>query len=217
MRIAIITANLGNFDLRVDPVEQSMPADFFRFTDDNFPPRKGAMTSRLQARICKTFGWQMVPGYDVYIWIDGGISLKHPDSVKWLVEQCSGDIAVFKHPNRNTVKDEAKYLKERLAMGCDYIVPRYENELIDEQLEAIKDLPDEHLFASGILVYKNNDKIHEMMKEWWFHISRYHLVDQLALPYSILKTGCEFTVIPNHYGRTPYLTLNKRNNNENKK
>jgi hypothetical protein len=136
--------------------------------------------------------------------------------VKWLTEKCTGDIAVFKHPNRKTVRDEARYLKDRLAMGCDYITPRYNNELIDEELDAIKDLPDEHLFASGILVYKNNEKIHAMMKEWWYHISRFHSIDQLGLPYSILKTGCDFTVIPDHYGRTPYLSLNKRTNEKKK-
>ena len=210
MKIAIVTANLGNFDLRIDPVEQSMPADFFRFTDENFPPRYTSMTSRLQARICKTHGWQMAPGYDVYIWIDGSLSLRHPDSVKTLVEKLTGDIVVFKHPNRNTVKEEAEYLKLRLKNGCDYITPKYDHELIDEQMEAIKDIPDKHLFASGILVYKNNEKIQNMMKEWWYHISRFHSIDQLALPYCLQKYNCDFTVVPDHYGKVEYLTCNQR-------
>ena len=210
MKICILTANLGNFDERVDPVEQSVPADFYRFTDENFPPRYVSMTPRLQARICKTFGWQMVPGYDMYIWIDGSISLRHPDSVRWLIEKCTGDIAVFQHPNRKTVKEEADYLKKRIAQKCDYIIPRYDNELIDEELEAVSEFPDKYLFASGALVYKNNEKIHAMMKEWWYHISRFHSIDQLGLPYALQKTGCDFTVIPEHYGKISYLTLNKR-------
>lgn len=210
MKICILTANLGGFDERIDPVEQSVQADFYRFTDENFPPRYAAMTPRLQARICKTFGWQMRPGYDVYIWIDGSLSLRHPDSVKWLLNHLTGDIVVFKHPNRNTCKEEADYLKSRIAKDCQYIIPRYANELIDEELEATSEFPDKYLFASGILVYKNNNRIHEMMKEWWFHISRYHSIDQLGFPYSLQKTGCEFTIIPDHYGKTPYLTCNKR-------
>ena len=68
-KIAIITANMGNFDKNIDPVEQSVKADFFRFIDSNFPPRYQAMTSRFQARIPKMFGWQMNPGYDFYIYI----------------------------------------------------------------------------------------------------------------------------------------------------
>lgn len=216
MKIAIITANLGKFDEQIDPVEQSVPADFYRFTDENFPPRYNSMTPRLQARIVKTFGWQMVPEHDMYIWIDGSITLGHVDSVKWLIEQCTQDFAVFQHPNRKTVKAEAEYLKSRLAMGCDYITPRYANELIDEQLEAIKDIPDTFLFASGMFVYRNNERVHEAMKEWWYHISRFHSIDQLSFPYSIIKAGCDFHVIPDHYGRTPYLSLNKRKDEKRK-
>lgn len=211
MKIAILTANMGNFDKRVDPIEQSVPVTFKRFTDDNFPLRHCSMTPRLQARIVKMFGWQMFPNYDTYVWIDSSCSLQHPDSVKWLVEKCSGDLVVFKHPNRNTVREEADYLKQRLAKKCPYITPRYENELIDEQLDAIQDIPDTMLFASTVMVYKNNDRVREMMKEWWYHTSRFHSIDQLSLPYSIQKTGCSFSVIEDDYQKTPYLTYVRNN------
>jgi hypothetical protein len=211
MKICILTANLGNFDKRIDPVVQSVPCDFRRFTDENFPPRKASMTPRLQARIVKMFGWQMVPGYEIYIWVDSSCSFQNPDSVRWLVDQCHGDVAVFKHPNRGTVELEANYLKARLAKKCPYITPRYENELIDEQLEAIRSIPDNHLFASTVIVYKNNEKVHKMMKEWWYHTSRFHSIDQLSLPYAIQKTNCEYNIIPDDYTKTPYITYVRNN------
>src|ERR1035437_9134074 len=104
MKVAIISANLGSFDKPVEHARQSVPCDFFHFTDENFPPRFNSMTSRLQARIVKILGWQMVPGYDYYIWVDSSCALSRPDSVNWFLEQCRNvDMAVFKHPHRKTI------------------------------------------------------------------------------------------------------------------
>ena len=117
-------------------------------------------------------------------------------------------MAVFKHPNRNTIQEEADYLKLRLKNKCPYITPRYENELIDEQLEIIKEdkeYYDDKLFASTCIVYQNNERVQKMMKEWWHHISRYHSVDQLAFPYVIWKAGLDINVIQESYLKTPYL------------
>lgn len=219
MRTAIITANTGNFDKPVEYVKQSVDYDFYRFTDENFPPRHCAMTPRLQARIPKMFGWQMVPGYDYYLWVDASYSLQHPDSVKWFIEQCEGvDIAVLKHPMRNTIQEEADYLKKRLVeekkrLKEHYVTSRYENELIDEQLEVIKadkEYIDNCLFASTALIYRNNEKMQGMMKDWWYHTSRFHSVDQLSLPYVIFKAKCAVRIIPvKHHNdfKIPYLTL----------
>ncbi|OGC69957.1 hypothetical protein A2415_04865 [candidate division WWE3 bacterium RIFOXYC1_FULL_39_7] len=209
MKIAVITANLGNFDPRIDYVEQSVKHDFYRFTDENFPPRHKAMTSRLQARIVKMFGWQMVPGYDYYIWVDASCTLSSPDSVRWFIDQCDGvDMAVFKHPERSTIQQEADFLKERLKRGDPYIVSRYENELIDEQMEVIKadkSFADQNLFASTALVYKNNPKVHNVMFHWWHHTSRYHSIDQLSLPYVLFTQNCKVRIIPDNYLKNPYL------------
>jgi len=210
MKIAIITANFGNFDKIIDPVEQSMTNDFYRFTDENFPRRHCSMSSRLQARIPKTFGWQMIPGYDYYIWVDSSCTLSHVDSVKWFIERCGdADLASFKHPNRNTIQEEADYMKKRLAMKCPYITPRYENELIDEQLAEIfadKEFVDNRLFATTALIYKNNDKVREMLKQLWYHTSRYHTNEQLSFPYVLYKTKCMVNTIPENYMKIPYLT-----------
>ena len=98
MKTIILTANLGNFDKRILNVEQTIPHDFYRFTDENFPPRHGSMTPRLQARIPKMMGWQMKPGYDYYVWVDASCRLSDRNSLKWLLMQCEDyDFAVLKH------------------------------------------------------------------------------------------------------------------------
>jgi len=205
MNVAVITANLGGFDKQIDPVNQSVPFNFYRFTNANFPPRFNAITPRLQARIVKCFGWQMVPEHDYYLWVDSSCQLSHPDSVKWFLEQVQGhDIAVFKHPNRNTIIEEADYLRLRLAKKCPYITPRYENELITEQMAEIKNdnLP---LYASTAFIYRTTFDIKRMMKEWWYHISRYHTIDQLSFPHVLDKSWCNIKVIDENYLKIKYL------------
>ena len=221
MKVAVITANMGSFDRFVPYVKQNMEYDFFMFDSLNFPQRHCSMTPRLQARIPKMFGWQMAPGYDIYIWVDASYSLQHPESVAWFVEQCDGvDIAVLKHPMRDTIQQEADYIKKRLedekAHRKDpYVIKRYEHELVDEQLAEIRsdsDFLDNRLFASTALAYRNVDKVRMMLKDWWYHTSRYHSVDQLSLPYVIWKHGCSVNVIPtqhHHDFKIPYLTLTR--------
>ena len=207
MKIAVISANLGNFDPSFDHVAQSVPCDVFYFTDKECAPRFNSMTSRLQARIVKMFMHQMAPDYDYYLWVDRSCILSRPDSVKWFLDQLGDyDIAVFKHPNRATVQDEADYLNKRLEKNCEYITPRYENELIDEQLKEVD--PKAQLFASTAFIYKNSKKIPGVMKEWWYHTSRYHLIDQLSFPHAI--KGLKVKVIPDSYLKVPYLEYTRK-------
>jgi len=209
-KIAIITANMGNFDKNIDPVEQSVKADFFRFIDSNFPPRYQAMTSRFQARIPKMFGWQMAPGYDYYIWVDSSCAIENPDTVDWFMKQGSvTDLAVFKHPDRNTIQEEADFVKKKVGQKDRYLLSRYDNELIDEEMAEIKadkDYVDDKLFASTAFIYHNTPKVQAMMKEWWYHTSRYHIIDQLGFPYVLNKFKCTLNIIKEHYMHTPYLT-----------
>jgi len=214
VKVAVVTANLGGFDPIFKYWSQSVEYDLCRFTDDNFPPRSRAMTPRMQARIVKCFSWQLVPDYDYYIWVDGSCSLWHRDSVKWFMEQCAGyDAAFFRHPDRNTIHQEANFVKKCLAKQSKYIVSRYYGELIDEQLEEINndvEFEDNLLFASTAFVYQNNYRVQAMLKDWWYHISRYHIIDQLALPYVIHKSGCKVNIIDENYGKIPYLTPTRK-------
>jgi len=205
MNVAVISANLGGFDKQIDPVEQSVPFDFYRFTDENFKWRNRAMTSRLQARIVKCFGWQMVPEHRVYLWVDSSCQLSHKDSVKWFLEQLGeNDVAVFKHPNRNTIQEEADYLKKRLRNHCPYITPRYENEFIDEQMAEINK-PNLPLYASTAFIYRNTHDVKKMLKEWWYHISRYHTIDQLSFSHCLQQAPLKVKEIPESYLKIPYL------------
>lgn len=214
MKIAILTANLGNFDTPFDPVYQEVTGNktvvFHRFTDNNFPPITG-LTPRLQYRIPKLFGWQMFPGYDVYIWLDGSCSFERADSVEWFVEQLGkADMAFFKHPVRRNIRQETAHIEEKLQQGNWYIVPRYKNGLHKEQLaECMSDISfvDNVLYTSTAFIYKNNSNVHKVMKDWWYHQSRYFTCDQISLPYVLATNRVKVNKINENQYKIGYLSL----------
>ena len=218
MTIAILTANLGQFDTPVDPVTQDLPPGvdaikFHRFTDANFPPITG-LTPRFQYRIPKLFGWQMFPGYDVYIWLDASMSLQNPNSVKWFLNQLEDtDMALFKHPWRNTIKEEVDHIDQKLQESNKYITSRYKNGLHKEQYQEIlkdKTYVDDRLYASTAFIYRNTQQVRNLMKDWLFSSARYFTCDQVALPYVVFKAGLKVNVINQDQYHIPYLTLVSR-------
>ena len=213
MKLAILSAVLNNFDTPVDPVEQELPKgidliEFHRWTDSDFPPITG-LTPRFQYRIPKLFGWQMKPDYDYYIWLDGTFSFTRPDSVKWFMKQLgNADIALFKHPWRNTIGEEVAHIQEHLDDGKVYITSRYKNGLHKEQFEDIlldKDYVDDHLFTSTAFIYKDSEEVRNAMRNWWLHQSRYFTCDQVVLPY-VVKDLVVKTIPDNQY-KCKYLTM----------
>lgn len=198
-QVAILSANLGNFDKPIEPVDQELPegiesVTYHCYTDSDFPPITG-LTPRFQYRIPKMFGWQMFPGYDYYLWLDGSVTLKRTDSLKWYLEQLGdADMAFFKHPNRNSIKEETDhvdaYLTRRLGTkrGQEYMIRRYENGLHKEQLADIlldKDFVDDRLYASTGFIYRDSETVRDALRLWFLHQARYFTCDQIALPYAI--------------------------------
>lgn len=217
MRVAILSANLGNFDKVVKPVDQELPdgiseVSYHCFTDTDFPPIMG-LTPRLQYRIPKLFGWQMFPGYDYYIWLDGGCSFLRADSLKYYMEQLGdGDIALFKHPTRRNIRQESAHIQEHLDLGKPYISTRYKNGLHREQLEYIQNhgavgFKDDKLWASTTFIYRNTSKVNQAMTFWWTMQSRYFTCDQIALPYVLWVHELIVKTFDQPIYKTGYMSL----------
>lgn len=207
MKICVVTANCGSFDKGVIHVDQSVEVDFKYLNDDNYPIRHCSFTPRMQARIPKCFAWQMFPGYDYYVWIDGSMQMTSPDAVKWLLEKLGdADLAFFQHPDRTTLRQECEFIQEKLVGGHYYLTPRYKNEWFDEFLDSLdKDYVDDLLIADTYFIFRNTPNTQAMMKEWWYYISRYNINDQLGLPYVLRQFGCKFNIIDEHYMKTKHF------------
>ena len=211
MRIVILTANLGKFDKNVDPVEQEgVEVVFHRWTDENFPPITG-LTPRFQYRIPKMFGWQMLPGFDIVIWLDSSMSLQRSDCVQWFLEQLGdNDMAFLKHPERTTIKQEVDFIEEKMQNGNKYLLSRYKNGLHLECYKEImkdKEFVDNKLFASTVFIYRNNKKVQRALSDWWTMQSRFYSCDQIPLPYVLRKNELKVKMINEGLFDCKYLTL----------
>lgn len=208
-RVVIVTANLGGIDRDEEPVPQSVPCDYHRFTDANFPPRAQAMSPRLQAKLPKMFAWQMLPGYDCYIWTDSSFTVSDPDTAVWFLEQCRDVEAVFfRHPHRESIQAEHEFVERELAAGNAYLVERYAGELLDEELaemQADAAFRDDFLCAAGAFGYRPTQAVQRLFRDWWYFTSRYNLLDQTSLPYVIRRSRAEVRLIEQDIYGIPYL------------
>lgn len=210
MKVAILQANLGNFDTPIDPVEQTIPFTFHRWTDENFPPILG-LTPRMQYRLPKTHGWQMLPHFDYYLWLDGTVSLQREDCLQWYLDQLGkNDIALFKHPDRHSIKAEVEHIEDHLQKGKPYITARYKNGLHREQLDIIqkdKYYQDNKLYASTAFFYRNNSRMQSMLQDWWYYQSRYFTCDQVVLPWLLDNWGVKVKVLDEPIYDTGFISL----------
>lgn len=210
MNVAVLTCILGDFDKPVEPVEQTLPFTFHRWTDENFPPITG-LTPRMQYRIPKTHSWQMFPGFDYYIWLDGSVSFRRDNCIQYYLDQLGdADMAFFKHPTRRNIRQEVAHIEEHLQQGKPYITSRYKNGLHKEQLEIIladKHFKDDKLFASTAFIYRNNARVKSMLWDWWCYQSRYFTCDQIVLPWLIDNWGIKVNTMNEPIYKSGYVSL----------
>ena len=213
MSIFVHTANLGGFDVIQPPEAQvGVEMTWRLFGDADFPPRPCAMTRRLQAKIPKMFGWDLAPGYDTYVWHDASLRLSKPDSVAWLTAPLANhDLVIFRHPWRTSIAEEADYLRTKLANDSRYIIRRYYNEDLDGQMRAVQDgaYVDDHLYAGGCFAYRPTTWVKGALTDWWVHTSRFHCIDQLALPYVLAQRGVHVAVIDEDIYHSSHLEFTR--------
>lgn len=219
MKVCLLQAALGTLDTIVPPVPQELPPgvtlDVITFTDANVPLRSQTMSPRLQARIPKMFGYEMAPGYDVYVWVDASFSLQRPGCVAWMLGHLGDDqFVTFAHPARSTCQAEAIFIEGKIAAGNRYLTDRYAHEDTAGQLRAIRQpgFVDDRLYATMVIGYRDTASVRAMLREWWVHTSRYHAVDQLALPFVLWQwaSSVRVAVLPGDPFHCPYLTRVRR-------
>ena len=195
VRVALISADLGSFrnNLTASYIKQDIPAgwsfDTYFFDEANFASRP-SLSPRMQAKIPKMLGYELAPGYDFYIWIDSSFVLSHRAAIVWFVESCKDfDMVVFNHPHRNSVSEELDFILRGINDGNDYLISRYKDEPIEEQVNLYlsdKEFEDDALYACGAFIYRKELVARpeaNILPLWYYHTARYSVQDQLSLPY----------------------------------
>ena len=152
MKTIVYTAIYGDYDdVKVQPVEVKL------FTEATHPRKE--LHPRMKAKYFKCNSHKLDCG--VSIWIDGSAVIRTPDFVQWCLDQLGdGDIALIKHPDRDCIYDEANF--------CQFM-PKYQGVPVIEQVEEYKKrgCPAHNgLWACGLLIRRNNDKIKKFNKLW---------------------------------------------------
>ena len=206
MRTVIYTAIFGGRDRLWPPRQVEPDCRYVCFTDDReleaelwevrVVPRSDFDPVR-SARRWKILSHRAVD-CDRSIWIDAIYEIVGPLAA--LFERFTEDLAVFRHPVRDCVYEEAA---ECIRRGRD------DPELIQRTLERLRRQthpPHAGLFESGFLLRRHSAAVAEFNESWWNEIRRGTRRDQVSLPGVLSQLN-----LPHHcflqHEKTPFLRM----------
>jgi len=189
MRIAVYTVITGLSDnLKfIEEKEFLKEADFYLISSQvstnhqykTIWARVQGGEERLISRKYKFLCHKYLPDYDFHIYMDGTFKLN--ESPRRLIEKYMPyhNLALFKHPYRNTLKEEVEYC---IAQG------KFKEEDIAGLLAEISrsGYPEDYLLTeNGVLIRKNKPKIREFNNYCWGKFRQYPFRDQAFFSYAL--------------------------------
>lgn len=208
----IYTAITGDYDV-LKPPPPIKGCHFIAFVDN---PRKNIAKGweKLQlipfqsdpvrnSRRYKVTAHEMFPQAAYSLWIDGTVEIQTGFDLNALIEQCLAqhDLALFNHPKRNCIYDEAKACQER----------RLDNPLIiNSQMAKYQSekYPRNHgLVYSGIILRRHVPIVELLNTTWWKEICNGSRRDQLSFNYVLWKIGLTCATLPGRYSKNPFFKI----------
>jgi len=127
---------------------------------------------------------------DVYVWVDGNVRLLAPPEV--IVEQYldGEELAIFKHPDRKCLYDEAHFCAQH---GKD-TVKTLQRQMTHYEHEGMPH--DWGLPETRCVIRRNTPAMRDLGEAWWAEMERHSVRDQVSLPYVCWKAGVRWRVIP---------------------
>lgn len=182
MKIAVITAIFGDMDTPKPFCEQSVPCDRIVITEENSPVPLPNLPPRLQAKYFKLQPHRVWPEYDVFVWIDGNIEVKHADFVKIMTENLNG-IRIQRHHERQTIGEEIAHI---LASDNPYVTTRYGNQPLKQEYEHYlrEGMPeDAPLYSCNIFAFNKATNGDALLNWWWDLVLQWTWFDQSAFSF----------------------------------
>lgn len=195
--IGVFTAVIGKTDRLKDPTVVGKDVQYVCFSDRpqssriwrTQPVPSGDPT--WTARAMKLGLHAFAQGCDAYLWVDAAYRLDVDPRV--VVEQVNGsDLALFQHPDRQTVEAEAETVRTLLGVTAGA-----------EQARAYRKdgLPaTTRLSSTGFLFRRASAAVERFNELWWAELKRWqHTRDQLSVDYAAWKAGIVPVYLPGHY------------------
>lgn len=191
-KIAVYTANIGEYDNLNNPLTPSKNVKYFVFSDterkkigvwDVIKPDYFNSSPTRSARFYKLHPHFYFQEYDYSIWIDSNLTMcVTPEDLINSVEGNKG-LAIWRHPLRDCIFDEAR---ECIRLGKD------EPEIIEQQINRYycEGFPKKFgLWETGAMIRRHNEpEIKELMSLWWREIQNGSKRDQIGLAYALWKS-----------------------------
>ncbi len=198
----VYTAIYGNYDKLKEPLYINEHLDYYAFTDQEIPV--GSIWKRMdiskykqldglddyhKAKYFKMFPYEFFPDYDFSIWVDGNIKLV-ADLYPLAIMAENSSIAAFDNPVHNCIYTERNMM---------VYLNRVPANLINKQVNDYKadGFPKHFGMRELSVIYRkhNDEDCYGIMKEWWEHVNKYTMRDQISLPYLIWKRGKDISYI----------------------
>ncbi|MFB6076330.1 MAG: glycosyltransferase domain-containing protein [Candidatus Aenigmatarchaeota archaeon] len=178
--ITLITAIAGGKDNLIN--NQAKADRYIAFTDrpfkteiwEQYPVCNKFCEPVMNAKIHKIMPHKYIDT-DYSIWIDGNIKIK--ESAEKIIELLEdADIAVFRHPGRDCIYDEAQACMEMGKGNPDEIqkqIDTYANEDFQKN---------NGMGECNVIIRKHSSKMNVFNEAWWAEICQHSERDQISFP-----------------------------------
>lgn len=192
MKTIVYTAIYGNYD---EPKRQPLLEKPTLFTDkvesEDWEVRKvkrRESSPRMKAKYFKCHSHLISRGISIYI--DGCGTMIGKDFIERCLEYLGdADMLAFKHPDRDCIYTEAEF--------CRAFKKYINSDIMGQVDDYRKQGWPEHagLWACGLLVRRNNERVRRFNKLWWKHINKYTYQDQLSFPICVKESGVKLKTL----------------------
>jgi GT2 family glycosyltransferase len=213
MKISVYTTIYGDY-AHLKPIpQQTIKANYYCITDNKELTCPGWETivqeapsqythPRMKAKYFKLFPWAVkhISDSDVSIYIDGSIEVKSNRFIEYCIKHLDDDFTLFRHPQRNCIYEEIEASKP---------LKKYQSENLVGQGNSYKK---EHpanwgLWACGVMVRKQSDKIKKLMADWMNEINKWTYQDQISFPVVCKRNNFIPTSFPDNQYSNDYFNV----------
>jgi GT2 family glycosyltransferase len=211
-KVVVYTAIVNDYD-RLMEKQAKKGADFKAFLDNPnvtsktweiLPAADEFDDPNRNAKVHKILSHKYFPDYEYSLWIDGNVNLKVP--IRQIIPAFLRDVdlAVFKHPERHCIYDEADAC---IARRLD------SSEVIRNQVNQYKrqGYPVKNGLAECTVILRRHTPAMKKFNElWWKEICRGSKRDQISFPIIAKKTGLKYNFFPGSLRKSDNLIFYKQ-------
>lgn len=209
MRRVVYTVLVEAFDALLPPLYTEPTLDYVVYSDAETPPPEPWQlrplvsrhrNPRMTARWHKLHPHRLFPDYEESLHIDANVLVRDRIGAVFGEALRDSPLALFRHPNRDCVYDEAEVVK-RL---------RYDDpEIVDAQMAYYRAqglARRSGLFHGAVQFRRHNDrKLSAMLEDWWRQLKLFSHRDQLSLSFMLRRHEIRVAELPGSANVNPWF------------